>query len=153
MNTPKLYEYLDTSDSNLQILHLIKKYLEGSGIELVSNETFLPRLIACSACITETTSLAIVPALIGMPLLMTKYGKLKSLSFGAILTSYPRGYLLEDVSDVSNILLKDAQTPDISKINAWIDLNVGPLPIRKMPERVAGVVEEMIAKASRRELI
>jgi hypothetical protein len=133
-------------------VHLIKKYLEGSGIELVSNESFLPRLKACSACIIETTSLAIVPALFGMPLLMAKYGKLNSLNFGSILTSYPRGYLLEDVSDVSNILLKDAQTPDISKVNAWIDLNVGPLPISKMPERVAGVVEEMIAQASRREL-
>ena len=132
---------------------MLEKYLEGSGIELVSNETFFPRLIACSACIAETTSLAIVPALIGMPLLVTKYGKLKSLSAGPLLTSYPRGYLLEDVSDVSNILRKDAQTTDMSKVNAWIDLNVGPLPIRKMPERVAGVVEEMITKSSRRKLI
>ena len=133
---------LKPNESNV---HLIKKYLKETGIELVSNETFLPRLIASSACITETTSLAIVPALVGMPLLLTKYGKLKSLSFGAILTSYPRGYLLEDVTDVSNILLKDAQIYDISKVNAWIDLNLGPLPISKMPNRVVGVVEELIA--------
>ena len=84
---------------------------------------------------------------------MTKYGKLKSLSESPILTSYPRGYLLECVSDFSNILHKDTQTADIDKTNAWIDLNVGPLPIRKMPQRVVRVVEEMIAQSSWRELI
>lgn len=127
-------------------VHLIEKHLEGSGIELISNEAFLPRLMACSACISETTSLAIVPALMGMPLLITKYGKLKSLRAGPLLTGYPRGYTLENVSDVSNILLKDSNTTNISQVNAWIDLNVGPLPIKKMPERVAKIVREMIVQ-------
>lgn len=133
-------------------IHLIEQRLKGSGIELVTNESFLTELMACSACIVETTSLAMVPALMGMPLLMTKYGNLKSLNFGAVLTSYPRGYLLEDVSDVVDILYKIAHTSDSGKLNDWINLNVGPLPPEKMPERVAAIVEEMIAGAKRQEL-
>lgn len=127
-------------------IDLIEQRLKGTGIELVTNESFLTELMACSACIVETTSLAMVPALMGMPLLMTKYGNLKSLGFGAVLTSYPRGHLLEDVSDVAGILHKNAQTSDSSKLNDWISLNVGPLPPEKMPERVAAIVEEMIAE-------
>ena len=135
---------LKPNESNVSI---IKRYLEGSGIEIVSNENFLTKLLSCSACITETTSLAIVPALMGMPLLMTKYGKLKTLDFGEMLSSYPRGYQLNDVSDVSNILIKDAQMVDIENIHAWIGLNIGPLPVKKMPERVVTIIAEMIAKA------
>jgi len=132
-------------------VHLIKKHLEGSGIELVSNELFLPKLIACSACISETSSLAIVPALMGMPLLLAKYGRLNSLGFGELLTNYPRAYVLEDVSDVSNILLKDARTFDVGEINTWKNLNMGPSPINKMPQRVAEIIDKMIVSNDRAE--
>lgn len=129
----------------------IEQSLAGTQIELVTNEKFLQSLTECSACIVETTSLAMLPALMGMPLFLAKYGDLKSLSFGSVLTGYPRSYLLQDISKVSVILLKDAQTSDSGKLNDWIDLNVGPLPIEKMPERVAAIVDEMIAAASRQE--
>ena len=127
-------------------IELIKAQLHGSGIELITNDTFLAKLMACSACIVETTSLAMVPTLMGMPLLMAKYGNLKSLSYGKVLTSYPQGYFLESVADVTDILLKNAQTSDSGKLNDWIDLNVGPLPPEKMPERVVDIIKQMITE-------
>lgn len=130
----------------------IEQSLAGTQIELVTNEKFLQTLMECSACIVETTSLAMLPTLMGMPLLLAKYGDLKSLSFGSVLASYPRGYPLQDISDVSDILLKDAQASDSGKLNDWINLNVGPLPPEKMPERVAAIVDNLIANASRQEL-
>jgi hypothetical protein len=129
--------------------HLIEQSLKSAGIELVSNEAFLPKLMACSACIVETTTLAMVPTMMGMPLLLAQYGDLKSMSFGSVLTSYPRSYFLQDISGLSDILKKDAQTSDSTKLNAWVDLNVGPLPPEKMPERVEAIVEEMIAGSNR----
>lgn len=125
--------------------------LADTQIELVTNKNFLQSLTECSACIAETTTLALMPALMGMPLLLARYGHLKSLAFGPVLTSYPRGYLLQDLSDVSDILLKDTQMSDNSKLNEWIGLNVGPLPPEKMPERVAAIVDEMIATAGRQK--
>lgn len=119
--------------------------LAGTQIELVTNEKFLKSLAECSACISETSTLALLPELMGMPLLWAKYGPLELLIFGRILTSYPRGYPLQNISDVSGILFKDAQASDGGKLNDWIDRNVGPLPPEKMPERVVAIIEEMIA--------
>lgn len=119
--------------------------LAGTQIELITNNEFRQSLAECSACIAETSTIALLPALMGMPLLLAKYGHLKSLAFGAVMTSYPRGYLLQEISDVSNALLKDAETLDRGKLNDWIDLNVGPLPPEKMPERVAAVIDQMTA--------
>ena len=130
----------------------IEQRLVGEEIELITNENFLRSLAKCSACIVETTSLAMLPTLMGMPLLLAKYGDLKSLSFGSVLASYPRGYLLHDISDVSDILLKDAQELDCGKLNDWIDYNTGPLPAEEMPERVAAIVDEMIADACQKRL-
>ena len=87
-----------------------------------------------------------VPTLMGMPLLMANYVNLNTLSFGTVLTSYPQGYLLDDVADVSAILLKNAQTSDDGKLKEWIDLNVGPLLPEKMPERVVDIIKQMILK-------
>jgi hypothetical protein len=133
-------------------IRAIEEALVSTKIELVTNDNFLQKLSECSACIAERTSLAMIPALIGMPLLLAKYGQLKSVAFGTALTSCPNSYLLLDISDFSDILLKDAKTSDRAKLNAWIDLNIGPLPPEKMPKRVAVIVEEMIAGANRQEL-
>lgn len=129
----------------------IKQQLIGTQIELITNANFVQSLTECSACIVEATTLAILPAFMGMPLLLANYADLRPLSFGCVLTSYPRAYRLQDVSDVSNILLEDAKTSDSDKFNAWIDLNVGPLPPEKMPERVAAIVDDMIASGSQRK--
>lgn len=128
---------------------LIEQSLVGSNIEIIANRGFLAALSECSACIVEATTLAMLPALMGMPLLLARYGDLRTLSFGSVFVSYPRSHLLEDISDLTKILLMDAQTVDRKKLNEWIDLNVGPLPPEKMPERVAATVEEMIAGAKR----
>jgi len=131
---------LKPSASNVE---LIKQKLMNSKIELVDNKNFLTELMSCSACIVESTTLAIIPAIMGMPLLLTQYGYLKSLSFGPVLTSYPRGYSLTNVSDLPAILEKNAQMTDTGKLTQWIDQNAGPLPAEKIPERVAAIVEEM----------
>jgi hypothetical protein len=138
------YKLLVKLKPNQTYTQSIAQSLNEAGIELITNERFLTKLFDCSACIVETTSLAIVPALVGMPLLLAKYEHLRPLTFGKVLTSYPRGYLLQDISDVSDILLKDERASDSGKLSEWIDLNVGPLPPEKMPERVVDIIDKMI---------
>jgi hypothetical protein len=125
-------------------LAALKRDLEGTGVELVANSDFVAKLQQCCACVTETTSVALVPALLGLPLLYACYGELKTQRFGPVLTSYPRGYLLEDVSDVSEILSKDAAQFDSQAVDDWIAFNSGPLPAEHMPRRVAEIVHQMI---------
>jgi hypothetical protein len=126
-------------------LELLKKRLGAHGIEIVPNEQFLPKLMQCCACITETTSAALVPALLGMPMLYARYGELREQRFGPALTSYPRGYEIYDLSRIGETLRRDEQNFDARAVTEWIAFNSGPLPAADMPRRVAAVVESMIA--------
>ena len=128
---------------------LLRKRLIGSGIELVSNEDFLTKLMECEASIVETSSVVLIPALIGMPLLYANYNELKNLKFGSVLTSYPRGYLLRDISEVTDILNQDSSKFDSEALNEWIAHNVGPLPAEEMPARIANIVASMIRERSK----
>jgi hypothetical protein len=128
-------------------LKLLEERLHGHGVELVSTEQFLPKLMECCACITETTSVALVPALMGMPMLYARYGELREQRFGPALTSYPRGHELKDLARLSETLRRDADDLDAKAVNEWIAFNSGPLPAHDMPRRVAAVVESMISEA------
>jgi hypothetical protein len=125
----------------------LERSLEGRGVEIVTNEQFVTKLKECCACITETTSVALIPALTGMPLLFARYGELREQRFGPALTSYPRGYALQNLEDVGSVLRTDADRFDQKAVAAWIEFNAGPLPAEDMPRRIAGIVETMIAQA------
>ena len=111
---------------------------------MVTNKDFLEKLYDCVACITEASSVAMIPALIGMPLLYANYGELQHLRFGSVLTSYPRGYMLKNISNISCMLNVCHEDYDTKAINNWISLNSGPLPAGDMPCRVADIVGMMI---------
>lgn len=119
---------------------VVSRRLADAGIPMVTNDVFLPTLIRCAACICETTTLALVPALLGMPLLLAGYGPLTPLAYGPVLTSYPRAHLLRDPRQVSSILVRDAETFDARALRQWIDLNAGPLPAEGMPDRVGDIL-------------
>ncbi len=127
-------------------LAFLRKGLDGAGIELIDKDEFMPQLRDCCACIAEATSLALVPALMGLPMLYATYGELSDQRFGPVLTSYPRGHLLTDVSRLSDILALDAERLDRGAVTRWIEANSGPLPAEDMPRRVADIVESMIAR-------
>jgi hypothetical protein len=122
----------------------LARLLEGSGIELVANDQFLPTLLQCAACIVEVSSITLVPAVIGLPMLLANYNELRQLRYGKFLLSYPRSYLLEDLKDVTNLLRQDAERLDVAGLAEWIEANGGPQPADRMPERVATLILDMI---------
>jgi hypothetical protein len=117
--------------------------LRGSNIELVGGADFLEKLRNCSACIAETTTVALIPALLGIPLLLANFGALKGLHFGPALTTYPRAHVLQSLSDVTAILRKDAETFDPRALVDWAEHNSGPLPAEDRPVRIAEVVQDL----------
>jgi hypothetical protein len=122
----------------------LERLLAGSGIEVLGNDRFLPMLLECAACIAEVSSITLVPAIIGMPMLFANYNELRDLRYGRFLLGYPRGHILKDVREVAEILRRDAESLDLARLREWIDSNGGPLPAERMPERVADLVQEMI---------
>jgi hypothetical protein len=115
-----------------------------SGIDMCSDKDFMSTLQQCCACIVETSSLALIPALMGMPLFLAQYGRLNSQRFGEVLTSYPRARLLPDLGSFSSLLAAECRECDPERTRAWIAFNAGPLPAEDMPHRVAQVVEATI---------
>lgn len=126
--------------------------LAAAGISICSNQEFLSRLQGCCACIVEPTSLSVVPALMGMPLLLATYGKLREQRYGEVLTCYPRARLLSEVGDFGSLLAAEQTVCDFGHTQSWIAHNAGPLPAEEMPERVGDVVLKLINEnnASRR---
>jgi len=122
----------------------LQKFLSGSGIDMIGKEEFVARLRQCAACIVEISSVTVIPALMGIPLLYANYDALSQLRFGPVLTSYPRGHILTDLSQVSAILHRQWKYDDARALSEWISANSGPLPAQQMPQRVAKLVDAMI---------
>jgi hypothetical protein len=114
------------------------------GIEVIDNTTFALRLNNCCAAIVETSSLSIIPALMGMTIFLVQFGKFKSLKFGEVLFSYPRAHYYNDLDEFTFLLEKDQSTFNHLSVMKWIDENCGALPIDEMPQRVTKVVLDLI---------
>jgi hypothetical protein len=128
----------------------LRTSLAGTGVDLVSNEDFVARLRLCAACIVEPTTLALVPALMGMPMLYANYDALEQLRYGPVLTSYPRGYLLPEIGSLPAILRDDFAKDRAVAAMEWIERNSGPLPAEEMPDRVADMVTALFARTTHR---
>lgn len=122
----------------------IRRLLAPDGVELATNENFVDQLLKCDAAIVETTTLAMIPALMGMPMFFANYGALQRLQFGSALTSYPRGRFLTDVREFSTLLQEVQRDREVAgRSERWIAESSGPLPAERMPDRVAALLEEL----------
>ena len=121
----------------------ITEKLIKNNIKMVKNNSFFKTLYECHACITEASSLSLIPALMGMPLILPKYGRLKDLEYGHILNTYPKSYQLYKILDLEAILKKDKKVDNENDIIKWVNEYLGPVPFNKMPERVVSIIEKM----------
>jgi hypothetical protein len=125
--------------------------LAAAGVEICSNEAFASRLARCCASIVEPSSLAVMPALLGMPLLFAQYGKLSGQRFGRVLTSYPRSAAVKDLGQVNELVAKVTRDFDVDAARRWIADNAGPLPADRMPSRVAHILAGLIERAEQNQ--
>lgn len=117
--------------------------LLNSGISVLTNDNFVSCLRKCAAAIVEPSTAALIPALMGVPLLLARYGKLSAQTYGDVLLEYPRARILDDPTQLNSLLIAEAATLDSNSVMSWIQLNAGPLPACLMPQRVADVVHSM----------
>jgi hypothetical protein len=126
----------------------LERELGPAGVEIVANDRFVARLKQCCACISEATSVSLIPALTGIPMLLAAYGELAEQRFGRVLKSYPRAHMLHDLADFGRIMENDAAALDTRAVADWIAHNSGPMPAEDMPRRVVAAIEAMIAEAA-----
>jgi hypothetical protein len=114
------------------------------GIEIIENENFIEELLSSCAVIVEPSTLALIPALMGIPMVLPTFGKLEPLLFGEVLLTYPRSIMLDNLSNFSTELKKESENLDLSKCEKWVNINSGPLPAEEMPNRVTNQILKLI---------
>jgi hypothetical protein len=124
----------------------VPELVEAYQIAQCQPEEFVERLKRCAAAIVEPSTAVLIPALLGVPLLLAQYGKLVGQAYGEVLTSCPRARLLRSIDDAASLLQEIEARADADRAWKWIQENAGPLPAEEMPERVARVVEGVIAR-------
>jgi hypothetical protein len=118
------------------------------GIEICQNADFVNRLKNCTAAMVEPSSAAMIPALMGKPLLLVQYDKFSGQRFGAVLTNYPRARFLQQVGNVASLLEAEQSALSPQAFQDWFADNSGPLPANAMPERVAEAVVQTIESSA-----
>lgn len=112
-----------------------------------TNGDFLAVLRHSRGCIVEPSSAAIIPALLGVPMLLAQFGKLSKQGYGDVLTSYPRARHARTLDDVAALLRELADPSTVQAVHEWIRVNAGPLPSHDMPRRVAAVCRNLVGPA------
>jgi len=114
--------------------------LVAAHIEVLDNQSFVPRLKNSAAAIVEPSTAALIPAIIGLPVMLAQFGKLTGQDYGQLLVEYPRARHLDSPDALTHFLATEAHMRDDSLLSTWISRNSGPLPADLMPSRVVQVV-------------
>lgn len=113
--------------------------------EIIEDNKSVTQIIKkASAVITEDSSFALVPGLLGIPLFLANYGKLRDIRYGEALTSYPRSIKLKNLSNINQQISDLWQNSNYENLMSWGYKNSGPLPSEDMSYRVAEVLEKMM---------
>jgi hypothetical protein len=119
------------------------------GIEICQNADFVSRLKKSTAAIVEPSSAAMIPALMGKPVLLAQYEKLSEQRYGAVLTNYPRAIFLKDLEETTGVLETEYSELNHVAFKEWFNENSGPLPAEEMPHRVVQAVSKVIEESKR----
>jgi len=120
--------------------------LQKIGMDICEKEEFVPRLEKSFAAIVEPSTAAMIPALMGLPILLAIYGKLRNQAFGKVLTSYPRARYINEIKELHRLISEEVSGVEYQAVWKWINENSGPLPAEDMPERVVEAVLNASAK-------
>jgi hypothetical protein len=122
--------------------------IEAAGIEVLSNTNFCERLIRCAAALVEPSTAALIPGLVGVPIMLIRYGKFAGQGYGKVMVEYPRARYLDDPDQLQAILDEEAGSLDVIAVRHWIAENAGPLPADHMADRVAEILDALSIGAS-----
>lgn len=103
-------------------------------ISICDDSKFVSRLLNCKACISEPSSLFLIPAMMGLNILIPKFGPLLSQAYSKLILNYPKSYLLESIDNLDFALNNTKNSDDCI---LWINANIGPLPINHLGERLS----------------
>jgi hypothetical protein len=110
------------------------------GVKVLDALSTKTAILNAHSVLTEPTSLSILPAVLGAKVALASYGKLHTLQFGTLITSYPAAIHCCEISTYRDFM-------DNMRINTlhqlqWIETNKGPWPPHLFAHRVTTTVHE-----------
>lgn len=127
----------------------MEAFLRDNGVKVLEVDDFLPHLLKSCGCITEPSSLGIIPCLLGLPVFLVNVGPLSSVQYGPLFRSYPRAKEVFEWREICGALTEKQMRLDVDCVRSWITDNAGPMPAEMMPTRVATTVLDL-ARISRK---
>jgi hypothetical protein len=122
------------------VLISLDKKLSSNQISLCDNSDLLKLLRESAAAIVEPSTIALLPALLGLPVLLAGIGELKNQTYGKVLTDYPGSFYMSSVDCLEGVFNYFVTQNTADKFDAWLNRNSGPMPSESMPKRVADAV-------------
>ena len=123
----------------------VPRKIRSNGIKLISNDAFVQTLRKSKFAIVEPSTAALIPGLLGLPIFLAQYGNLRDKQYGEVLMSYPRSQLLVSFSLISELLKTMSDASNRNAFEKWVAQNIGPIPARDMPKRVADILASLCA--------
>lgn len=117
--------------------------INNNKINLINDDEFVNSLRNSKFSIIEPSSASLAPAIIGMPIVLSKVLKLSNLKFGKLFNEYPRSFQINTLNELS-IFLDELEQGSfkMEKIDKWLVKSLGPMPLDDLPKRVAKVMFE-----------
>jgi hypothetical protein len=119
----------------------VRDAVAAAGFEVCERDQLKQALGDCEAVIAEPTTAAMVPALIGVPILLAQYGPLSGLRFGKPLREYPRSLPLTKLQTFKQSM--DDRDWQRREIGDWTSRHAGPLPATARPERIFALLRDL----------
>jgi len=122
--------------------------LKSLGFTLIDNCDLVSEIQNSVVTFCEPSTISLIPAFIGSPVIFPRYGLLSTIRYGEIINSYPRHFTADSVDCIQNIIkrLSDYQFLESTHNNSldWIRKYIGPLPAADFPLRVIDQIEMLI---------
>jgi hypothetical protein len=125
-----------------QYLTNLPTLLSNQGIDIVDDIMFIDVLKASRAIICGPTSVSIIPAILGLPIILAQYEQFIGQDYGVVLKNYPMSFAVGSINELS-AALNDLNACDHDKLQEWISSYIEPLPAADMPKRVVGAIKEL----------
>ncbi|OSO90600.1 hypothetical protein B7O87_09270 [Cylindrospermopsis raciborskii CENA303] len=118
------------------------------GVLLSTDASFTSDLLDCRAAITGPSSAAVIPASLGLTLLLAQYDQFEGQKYGIVYRDYPRSLYLRNLMELKRLLNQETK-PDVNRMKMWVQQYLYPLPAEDMPKRVVEIIDQMVHKHER----
>lgn len=119
------------------------RLLGDNGVVVYEGRDVITVAKKCSFVFSEPSTVALVTALLGMPIFLVGFGKFLGQEYGDCITSYPKAHVLEDLAEITCCL---DQTIEVDQIKTWLSHTFSGNAIKNVPQIINQQISNLLLK-------